>query len=170
MQFCTKCGKQLPDAAAFCAYCGARFSPVEQGENSRPKATTQSEMKYNAASSGSRGKSKALIIAVGCIAAVILLVVIISGGDKNKIIGVWQTDEFWGSTIEFTRGGEVIDHGAFGMSEGGIRYKLEGNSLILYAAEMGLNNNYNLILSYRLDGDRLTLTNEGMSISFSRHE
>ena len=30
MQFCTKCGKELPDGAAFCSFCGTPTTGVSQ--------------------------------------------------------------------------------------------------------------------------------------------
>ena len=39
--YCPKCGKQLPDDAAFCDACGARFAPEPELQFEQPKAKTE---------------------------------------------------------------------------------------------------------------------------------
>ena len=69
MAFCSNCGKQIPDNAKFCGYCGAPANPVAQVGAAPRRAA-------NASAPNRRRSGAARILP----AALLLLVFVIAGG------------------------------------------------------------------------------------------
>jgi hypothetical protein len=77
------------------------------------------------------------------------------GGDDAGLVGSWA-NEGEGETLELTTDGKVVLDGMEGT------YELEGKKLSFTILERAV------VFDYALDGDSLTLTYEGKSITYDR--
>lgn len=77
--FCTKCGKQLNEGAAFCVYCGAQINSDEINSTQEPKVPQQSAV---------ISKKKSPVLLIACVCVVMLVIAVTAGllffGKKNE--------------------------------------------------------------------------------------
>lgn len=95
--FCTKCGKELVDNAAFCTECGEKFNTNENPQSFIPQIQNVFENASANINDGLKGNKKMFIIAGIAIAVVILISVIAiaavnSGGAGYTIVGKMYTE------------------------------------------------------------------------------
>ena len=79
--FCTKCGKQVPDGSVICPHCGNALAAPQQAAPQAAPQPLQAVNNFagNVVDKAKKGDKKTLIIgAVVAVAAVIVLVMIIS--------------------------------------------------------------------------------------------
>ena len=79
--FCTKCGKQVPDGSVICPHCGNALAAPQQAAPQAAPQPLQAVNNFagNVVDKAKKGDKKTLIIgAVAAVAAVIVLVMIIS--------------------------------------------------------------------------------------------
>lgn len=146
--YCSKCGKENRDNAAYCENCGASLKAGQVGDKSGGNSI---KINWKA------------ILGVGVIVALIILGVSLwKGGssavsDEKNIVGEWRTVEsssgdLSGETIEFYEDGTFLVsliHGTYQMEDHKLTLKWEG-----------LLTSYEKTFGYEMDGDRITLMNE----------
>ena len=105
---------------------------------------------------------------VAVLALCLMLVVAVGvggcgGGDGASLIGRWANEDA-GESIEFRPDGSVtISSGESAMQ---LTYRIEGDTIRLKKEESGETK----ALVYSLDGDSLTLTADGRSMTYDRTE
>ena len=123
--FCCKCGRELPEDAAFCGGCGTT------AEGTSPAACTPEPTACAAeptAKTGGLSRKLKIAILAGAVVAVVVLAVLLSG--RNKLVGTWRhtsgdiTEEYI-----FTRTGWMTLRYRIGDGEwqtrSGAKYKVE---------------------------------------------
>lgn len=119
--FCTKCGKQIDDTAAFCIHCGnnmqaqaAQPQPASQPQYpQQPQYAPQPQYTQQPYAPGYAPPKKSktglivglIVGGVVLIAAILVLVLVILPGGNADIMGKWYDIEGMG-TIEFMSGGK----------------------------------------------------------------
>lgn len=187
MRFCSQCGHELPDAAAFCGYCGAKV-PVEEhrqdvesggGTQQQPAAHRQpsahaanrQEQAFGPSPGKKPSRPKIILWLVGVAAVAVLCILLFQGLPKSRIIGTWHKEgnQFGVTTVEFTRDGIIVLY-AWGVSETH-HYKLDGDSLIIYTPPWEEDNNTDRDrirqkITFEFDGDTLILTGNSGPTTF----
>jgi hypothetical protein len=123
--FCTKCGAQNSDGAAFCVNCGNNLQASgAQGQQpqmqyTQPQSYAPQPNAYTARQSAYPGYSqqknkKGLMIGlisggVVLLAGIIVLIVVLTGGNAsgNGILGTWYEQSGFAGTLNFKAGGDV---------------------------------------------------------------
>lgn len=107
--FCTKCGAQNPDGAAFCVSCGNSLQAAGvQAQYAQPMAYQQANVYPQKRIS--KGLMIGLIIGgVALLAGVVVLVVVLTGGGAaaNGIVGTWYDQSGYVGTLSFNSNGTV---------------------------------------------------------------
>lgn len=99
--FCTKCGKNIEDTAAFCVHCGSKV----EGQPAQPQyAPQQQPAGYAPPKKSNKGLIIGIIAGAAVVAIVLILVLVVFPGGSSDIMGKWY-DETGYSTVEFMGGG-----------------------------------------------------------------
>ncbi len=95
------------------------------------------------------------VVMIAIFAIGIVLAFSACGGDDASLVGSWA-NEGEGETLEITADGKVVMDGMDGT------YKLEGEKLTFTILEQ------DVVFDYTLDGDSLTLSYDGESMTYDR--
>ncbi len=90
MPFCTQCGREIADSAAFCGNCGARQAPASAGSSPHPPFHASPAQDPLAGLSPRTAAILCYIPTVGWIAAVVVLATRKFKGDQNVRFHAFQ--------------------------------------------------------------------------------